>query len=54
VAADGLGALVVGKVLVKIGFLVGALIFLETFRILMVAGLAGLVARPWRGRKKWV
>jgi len=42
VAAYGIGALVAGKVMIKTGFLVAALVFLKKFGILFLLGAAAL------------
>jgi uncharacterized membrane-anchored protein len=45
VAAYGLGALVAGKVIAKIGFLAVALVFLKKFGVFIVVGVGLLLHR---------
>lgn len=51
VAAYGIGALIAGKVLLKTGFLVTALIFLKKFGIIIVIAVGGFFVRMFKRRK---
>ncbi|MEC4675001.1 MAG: DUF2167 domain-containing protein [Nitrospirota bacterium] len=51
VAAYGIGALIAGKVLAKAGFLAVALVFLKKFGVIILAGVAALLAKFFKRKK---
>ncbi|EKE70590.1 DUF2167 domain-containing protein [Gallaecimonas xiamenensis] len=52
VAAYGLGGLIAGKVLAKVGFFAAALLLLKKFGVFLLAGLAWLGRKVFSGRKE--
>lgn len=51
IAAYGIGALITGKVLAKVGFFAVALVFLKKFGVMLLLGL-GYIAKKFWNRKK--